>query len=177
MQRLRLLQFERVALVMLLFLLGGLFLLDLVYAKLWLAGLLVLGFLWMLAAIFAVCGVVFACTDRSAPVERLRTAAAMPLAMAAAFVLASPALDAGRWLLGYAHLRWHESEYQRQILGRPADPIAFRYLEGVPDGGVSIVHSVRDPETLTPSDAIRLLGEPIRRCRWLRNNYYLCSHG
>jgi hypothetical protein len=166
-----LLQFERVALVMFVLLLLGAFLYDPVYRALWILGAALIVGMWVLAGIFAIFGLVFAFSDVAPALPRLRTAVAVPIALAAALLLSRPVFDAGRWTFGYLHLRWNEDAYRDQ-LRRDGSPMAFRYVEGIPDGGVAIVHS-RGP--LAPDQSWALIGEPIRRCDRLRGDFHLCS--
>lgn len=52
----------------------------------------------------------------------------------------------------------------------------MRYMEGVPDGGVAIIRSDRDPTRLATAEQLAMVGEDINRCRPLMGRDWLCGY-
>lgn len=162
-----------------------------------LAILLLIGFVWdplirqislfiaiplvltlLIAILLAMFAVWWAFLDYDRWPDRLRAMAAMPLALLGALLFGGVVADAGRRTFAALHLATHGAEMiVAQARAGAGRPVSLHYVEGFPDGGVSIIRSPAGrPEGLSTLHQIRLTGERIRRCGAIGGDDYVCSY-
>lgn len=145
-----------------------------IYSRFWVLGMGVVALVWVIVLIVAVASVIWAFKDHHPPLDALRAAAAMPIAIVVAILTAPLAT----WCAGLLYLNLHESEFvSARLSAPPGTAAAIPYIQGIPDGGVAIIETRGfRPETLPQTEMLRLTGERIKRCRPLRGDYYLCGY-
>jgi hypothetical protein len=145
------------------------------YRNFWILGSALVALVWVVAVLLALFNVLFAARDSGvSPSTRLRSAIAIPLALAAAYTLQFR-VGIGPRAAASVHLAMHADQMRSAPLAAaPGRAASLRYLEGVPDGGSAIVTSRTDPTKLSTSEQLRLTGERIEDCLAIVGGY-LCS--
>jgi len=173
----RLLPAERTAVVIFCLLLLGAALRAELYRRLWVLSLLPIGLLWLIALSLTVANLVSAVRDDGLTrAERMRKGAALPSAMVL-FLLLSWVAALPERAAASVYLAMHKLELAAAIgQAGPEQAAAIPYIEGVPDGGVAIVHSpVVRPDRLSQEEQSRLTSERIRGCRRIIGGW-LCDY-
>jgi len=158
---------ERTAVVVFCLLVLGAALGAELYRRLWVLALLLTALLWLIALSMMIANLVSAIRDNGLTSrERVRSGAAVPLAIAL-FLLLSWVAALPERAAASLYLTFHQAQFAVAVShAGPTQAAAIPYLEGVPDGGVAIVHSpVVRPEQLSQEEQVRLTGERIHRCR------------
>lgn len=178
MRRFRLLPTERWALFLLSALIALRFVWDPLVRGLWILAFVPLGLAWLVGLLLALFGLGWALRDHDLWHDRVRAAAAMPLALILAVLLGGVASDAGRRASAALHLATHDSQMAAaQAREGAGNPALLPYIEGVPDGGVAIIRSSSlRPEELPGSEQLRLTGERIRHCGAIGGDDYVCGY-
>lgn len=172
----RLLGFERVALVMLAFSLGISLFWSQLYGALWIGAVLLRWATWGAFALFAGFAVVSVLQDNLSRRQSWRAVLAFPVAFALAWVLNGPAVWGGYWLLGQWRLLAHGDAYAAAVGRAAGGPVAFKMVEGIPDGGVVLIHSPSGSPAHWPRAPIsKAVGETIHECRRLNAEYHICT--
>ena len=172
----RVLPFEWAAITVLLMLLAVQMFWIQIYGAIWIVGIVAKLLIWFVALLLAIGGVILAFQSTDTIERRVRSGAALPGALLLMVGLSGPALWLGFAMLGEWRLWRNGEEYAALIARAPAAPHAFQLMEGIPDGGVSLIYLPgRSPQTLTQSTSVGLVGERIRSCRSLRRDWHVCD--
>ena len=166
---------ERIAAVLLVLLIGSILIHDVMIRSIWVLWIIPLALLWGSAALLALFNIGFSLRDGDGVSRKVRGAVAIPLALTCAIVLSLAGV--GRVVAASAYLYAHRGEMDAaQAEAGPGQPVAMRYLEGVPNGGVAIIRSTVPPRALPMQVQLRLTGERIKFCRPILFAAYACTY-
>lgn len=173
-----LLQFEKLALGLLAFLLGFAFLADEIKYGDGLILVIPFALSVISGVLFAIFGVAFAINDDAPRLTKLRAGAAVPAVLIVALMLSAPTGRAGRWTSGNIHLVQNRAMFETQIRRSRGRITIFPYRNGMLGSGQTIVHLVGATDRRQPERVLKRIyvGDYVR-CERLRDVYFLCVHG